>query len=95
MPTTHAVEVGLIRVEKAIEALYLKVEELAELTEPDAVHTDAYWMHWGPDPPRRGHRGRHRACGCPDPGRLRLLGIVEELRPFIIAEDSSPSASKP
>ena len=79
--------------QKAIEALYLKVEELAELGEPDAVHTDAYWMDGVVIHHVEVTEAGTVHVGAMIPADFVFSGIIEELRPFIIAEEPSPPTS--
>jgi hypothetical protein len=81
--------------QKAIKTLCLKVEELAELAEPDAVHTDAHWLEGFVIHHVEVTEDGTVHVGAMIPADFVFSEIVEELRPFIIAEDPSPPASKP
>jgi len=81
--------------QQAIEALYLKVEELAEVGEPEAVHTDAYWMdgvlihHVEVTEDGTVH------VGAMIPADFTFSGITKELRPFAITGGASPHPVTP
>ena len=74
--------------QKAIEALFLKVEDLAEVGEPDTVHTEAYWMdgvlihHIEVTEDGTVH------VGAMIPADFVFTGITNELQPFLIPEGS-------
>lgn len=80
--------------QKAIEALYLKVEELAELAEPDAVHTDAHWMDGVLIYRVEVTEDGTVHVGAMIPADFVFSEIIEEIRPFIIPEEPSPLTSK-
>src|SRR5688572_10783204 len=75
--------------QKAIDALYLKVEDLAELGEPDAIHTEAYWMDGVLICHVEVTEDGTVLVGAMIPADFTFSGIIDELLPFAIPEGSS------